>query len=71
MILKETIDGKEINVIKSSGYNDGYYWDMNATVIFDGSLYTIIDSGSGSGWNLCYRGVKKGTLYRLFGHDQL
>lgn len=49
MILKETIDGKEINVIKSSGYNDGYYWDMNATVIFDGNIYTIVDSGSGSG----------------------
>lgn len=39
MILKETIDGKEINVIKSSGYNDGYYWDMNATVIFNGNIY--------------------------------
>lgn len=71
MILKETIDGKEINVIKSSGYNDGYYWDMNATVIFNGNIYTIIDSGSKSGWNLCYTGVKKGNLDRLYGHDQL
>lgn len=59
MILKETIDGKEINVIKSSGYNDGYYWDMNATVIFNGNIYTIIDSGSESGWNLCYTGAKE------------
>lgn len=71
MILKETIDGKEINVIESSGYNDGYYWDMNATVIFDGNIYTIIDSGSWSGWYLCYTGVKKGKLDRLYGHEQL
>lgn len=71
MILKETIDGKEINIIKSSGYNDGYYWDMNATVIFNGNIYTIIDSGSESGWDLCYTGVKKGNLDRLYGHDQL
>ncbi len=71
MILKETIDGKEINVIKSSGYNDGYYWDMNATVIFNGNIYTINDDGSTSGWDLCYRGVKKGKLDRLYGHEQL
>lgn len=71
MILKETIDGKEINVIESSGYNDGYYWDMNATVIFDGSIYTIIDGGSGSGWDLCYTGVKKGKLDRRYDHKQL
>ena len=69
MILKETIDGKEINVIKSSGYNDGYYWDMNAMVIFDGSMYTIIDGGSRSGWDLCYTGVKKGKLDRLYNHE--
>lgn len=23
------------------------------------------------GWNLCYTGVKKGNLDRLYGHDQL
>lgn len=71
MILNETIDEKCINVVKSSGYNDGYYWDMNATVIFDGSLYTIIDSGSGSGYPLCYRAIKKGEIARLYGHEQL
>lgn len=59
MILKETIDGKEINVIKSSGYNDGYYWDMNAMVIFDGNLYTIIDSGSGSGVEFMLHGCEE------------
>ena len=43
-------DDIEIKVIKAVGFNDGYYWDMAATVEIDNKFYSIQDAGSGSGY---------------------
>ena len=59
-----------IKVLEAAGYNDGYYWDMNATVEFRGELYHIVDGGSGSGYIPCFTAIKKGELDRLYGEEQ-
>lgn len=69
-VLEEKIDGKEIKVLEATGYNDGYYWDMNAVVEYDGDIYHIVDCGSGSGWIPCSSGVVKGEFDRLYGEEQ-
>ena len=63
-------DGEPINVLSATGYHDGYYWDMNATVEFRGNLYSMYDAGSGSGYipNCC--AIQKGPLDRLYGTEQ-
>lgn len=61
---------KPIKVLTASGYNDGYYWDMNATVEYDGAVYNIINAGSGSGYILNMAAVIKGDFERLFGEEQ-
>lgn len=66
LILNE----KPIRVLSVSGYDDGYYWDMNAVVEYDGATYHIIDAGSYSGWILMTQAVIKGDFERLFGEKQ-
>ena len=66
LILNE----KPIKVLSVSGYDDGYYWDMNAVVEYDGATYHIIDAGSYSGWILMTQAVVKGDFERLFGEKQ-
>ena len=70
MILNETVKGKEVNILYVSGCNDGYYWDMNAVVEYDGEIYHICDAGSGSGYILSHSFVKKGDFARLYGEKQ-
>lgn len=65
-----TLNEKPIKVLSVSGYDDGYYWDMNAVVEYDGSTYNIIDAGSGSGWVAEMHAVIKGDFERLFGEEQ-
>ena len=65
-----TLNEKPIKVLNASGYNDGYYWDMNAVVEYDGITYHILDAGSGSGWILTMQAVVKGDFERLFGEEQ-
>ena len=65
-----TLNEKPIKVLSASGYDDGYYWDMNAVVEYDGATYHIIDAGSGSGWILMTQAVVKGDFERLFGEKQ-
>ena len=65
-----TLNEKPIKVLSASGYDDGYYWDMNAVVEYDGPTYHIIDAGSGSGWILMTQAVVKGDFERLFGENQ-
>ena len=69
-VLEEKINGKEIKVFEATGYNDGYYWDMNAVVEYDGDIYHIVDCGSGSGYIPCSSGVVKGEFDRLYGEEQ-
>ena len=40
----------DIKVLSASGYNDGYYWDMSATILYNDVEYSIQDAGSGSGY---------------------
>ena len=48
--MKEIMYGDEtVKVLAASGYNDGYYWDMNAKIEFKGETYSLFDAGSGSG----------------------
>ena len=65
-----TLNEKPIKVLSASGYDDGYYWDMNATVEYDGFIYNIIDAGSGSGYITEMHSVIKGDFERLFGEEQ-
>lgn len=65
-----TLNEKPIKVLSASGYDDGYYWDMNATVEYDGFIYNIIDAGSGSGYITEMYSVIKGDFERLFGEEQ-
>ena len=39
--MKEIMYGDEtVKVLEASGYNDGYYWDMNAKIEFKGETYS-------------------------------
>lgn len=58
--MKEIMYGDEtVKVLEASGYNDGYYWDMNAKIEFKGETYSLFDAGSGSGYMLCCSGITK------------
>lgn len=69
--MREIVFGDEtIKVLEASGYNDGYYWDMNATIEFRGETYSLIDGGSGSGWIPHCEIITKCELERLYGEEQ-
>ena len=71
--MKEFMYGDEtVKVLEASGYNDGYYWDMNATIEFKGETYSLFDagSGSGSGYVLYCSGITKCDFDRLYGEEQ-
>ena len=69
--MKEIMYGDEtVKVLAASGYNDGYYWDMNAKIEFKGETYSIFDVGSGSRYILCCRGITKCDFDRLYGEEQ-
>ena len=69
--MKEIMWGDEkITALKASGYNDGYYWDMNAKILYNGDLYQMYDAGSGSGYIPCHRAIMKGEFDRLYGEEQ-
>ena len=40
----------DVTILSASGYNDGYYWDMSATILYKDVEYSIQDAGSGSGY---------------------
>ena len=74
--MKEVIfkkDGKEEKayVKQAAGYNDGYYWDCSATVIFNDTEYSIQDAGSGSGYVPHYRSISSNGPYKLVSIMQL
>ena len=60
-------NGKVVRVLEASGYNDGYYWDMSATVEIDGDEYCIQDAGSGSGWIPIFQSMSKNGPCKLTG----
>ena len=68
-VLKEITlsNGKVVRVLEAGGYNDGYYWDMSATVDIDGDEYDIQDAGSGSGYNPIFRSMSKNGPCKLTG----
>lgn len=69
--MKEIMWGDEkITVLEASVYNDGYYWDMNAKILYNGDLYQMYDAGSGSGYILCCSAITKGEFDRLYGEEQ-
>lgn len=63
-------ENEKIKVLEASGYNDGYYWDMNAKIEFKGETYSLFDAGSGSGYILCCSGITKCDFDRLYGEEQ-
>lgn len=63
-------NNETINVLEATGYNDGYYWDMNAEIEFRGETYSLYDAGSGSGYVPICSAIKKGALERLYGEEQ-
>lgn len=74
--MKEIIfdnDGKEekIYVESAAGYNDGYYWECSATVIYNDVRYSIQDAGSGSGWIPCYNSISVNGPCKLVSLMQL
>ena len=69
--MKEIMYGDEtVKVLAASGYNDGYYWDMNAKIEFKGETYSLFDAGSGSGYIPCCSGITKCDFDRLYGEEQ-
>ena len=63
----ELSNGKKVRVIEAGGYNDGYYWDMTATVEVDGIEYTVQDAGSSSGYYPMYESVSVNGPCKLTG----
>lgn len=39
-----------VKIIKTEGYDDGYYWDFRVWFEYNGESYTYIDVGSASGY---------------------
>lgn len=50
--IKFNNNGKEeeITVLSATGYHNGFYWDMSATILYNDVEYSIQDAGSGSGY---------------------
>lgn len=76
--VKFNKNGKEETayVKSAAGYNDGYYWDCSATVIFNDMEYSIQDAGSGSGYVPHYESIsvngpcKLVSLMQLCEHEE-
>ena len=69
--MKEiNFEGEIVKVLMASGYNDGWYWDMNAIIEYKGETYSLFDAGSGSGYILCCGGITKKPFDRLYGEEQ-
>lgn len=69
--MKEIMFNNEtVKVLEATGYNDGYYWDMNAVIEFRGEKYSVCDIGSGSGYIDCFSGITKEPFERLYGEEQ-
>lgn len=69
--MREIMYGDEkITVLEATGYNDDYYWDMNAMIEFRGETYSLVDAGSGSGWIPHCEIITKCDLERLYGEEQ-
>lgn len=69
--MKEIMWGDEkITVLEASGFNDGYYWDMNAKIEYKGETYQLFDAGSRSGYTPCCRAITKCKFDRLYGEKQ-
>lgn len=68
-MLKEITlsNGKVVRVLKADGYDDGYYWDMTATVEISGEEYTIQDAGSCSGYVPIFQSMSKNGPCKLTG----
>lgn len=62
-------DGKIAKVLKIEGYDDGYYWDMSATVEIDGKQYVICDAGSGSGYIPAFESMRLNEAFKLTGAE--
>lgn len=59
-LTAELFDGKVANVLKVSGYNDGYYWEYEILFDVNGYSYNLNAAGSGSGYIKDYREINKG-----------
>lgn len=69
--MKEFMFNDEtVKVIEATGYHDGYYWDMSASIEFRGEFYSLYDAGSGSGYIGCCSGITKHPFKRLYGEEQ-
>lgn len=69
--MKEIMWGDEkITVLEASGYYDGYYWDMNAKILYNGDLYQLCDAGSRSDYIPCCSAITKYEFDRLYGEEQ-
>lgn len=68
-MLKEITlsNGKVVRVLNADGYDDGYYWDMTATVEIDGIEYTVQDAGSCSGYCPVFKSISKNGPCKLTG----
>lgn len=63
--------GETIKVLEATGYDDGYYWDMNAKIEFGGETYSIVDAGSVSGYVPHVEIIiKDSSIKRLYGEEQ-
>lgn len=63
-------NGDTVKVFEATGFNDGYYWDMNAMIEFREKTYQLYDAGSGSGYVLCCSGITNIPFDRLYGEEQ-
>lgn len=59
-LTAELFDGKIANVIKISGYDDGYYWEYEILFDVNGYSYNLNVAGSSSGYIKDYREINKG-----------
>ena len=59
VLTVELLDGKEANVTKVMGYNDGYYWEYEIQFRVERALFSINTAGSCSGWIKGYYAIDK------------
>ena len=71
-MLKEITlsNGKVVRVLEAAGYNDGYYWDMDAVVEIEGKEYTVQEAGSGSGYIPIYESMSVNGPCKLTGVER-
>lgn len=70
LIEIELFDGKIAKLLKASGYNDEYYWDMSAIIDVDGKEFHICEAGSYSGYISHYESVRLNEAFKLTGVTQ-